>query len=58
MSRPTHGEPTGATRYRVNWRGKLILQIGVWDSWWCGEVRWVTKWRDAHASDFLPEHRP
>lgn len=57
MNRPAYGKLTGAVRYRVNWHGKLILQVGVWNNWWCGEVRWVTRWRDAQTSDFLPEFR-
>jgi hypothetical protein len=46
------GSLTGRTRYRQNWRGKLILQVEFNDSSWLGHsVHRFRAWRDATLSD-------
>lgn len=46
------GSLTGRTRYRQNWRGKLILQVEFNDSAWLGHsVHRFHAWRDARLSD-------
>jgi hypothetical protein len=49
------GSLTGNCRVRPNWRGKMILQVEYNDSCWIGMVHRFTRWRDATASDLLPE---
>ena len=51
--------PTGKTRHRTGWGGKLILQVevqayeGSWfDGWDMVDGKgWYTYWRDAELSD-------
>jgi hypothetical protein len=49
---------TGLTRYRLNWRGKVVLQVSEWrrnahwripPSGW----GWVVVWRDAKFRDVM-----
>lgn len=47
---------SGRIRYRRNWRGKLILQVQVWQvRFGTGSVRPVmgSQWRDANWQDLL-----
>ncbi|UOK71686.1 hypothetical protein [Ancylobacter polymorphus] len=42
---------TGKTRYRTNWRGKVVLQVEV-------AGRWGNTWRDATLADISTEPAP
>jgi hypothetical protein len=49
---------TGQTRYRLGWRGKIVLQVGIWyRSFELGRhpdyQPWVTGWRDAVFRDVI-----
>jgi hypothetical protein len=54
---------TGLTRYRLGWRGKMILQVSYWyREFTPGRAPWVdgyaTAWRDATFQDVMDlEHR-
>lgn len=51
---------TGRTRYRSNWRGKLILQV-EYTRYYCHDLNGsgyydeghTTHWRDAKAEDLI-----
>ncbi|MGZ8887964.1 MAG: hypothetical protein ACXW1D_00230 [Halobacteriota archaeon] len=49
----------GKFRYRTNWRGKLILQIGYEQQLWCSRIGGyeptVLVWRDAKVEDLTQE---
>lgn len=45
---------TGKTRYRQNWLGQLIVQVGYWaTSFAARSPVMVEQWRDATALDML-----
>lgn len=49
---------TGRTRYRLGWRGKVVLQVQCWErQWtagrWPGAAPWAERWRDATFRDVL-----
>lgn len=52
---------TGKTRYRINFRGRLIVQV---EEWWWGMpafsrwVGWNLRWRDADPLDLARLHVP
>lgn len=67
---PTHARdgrwvPTGKSRYRIGWRGRLILQIEIAErtgrlNEGCG-VEWTgynMRWRDANAFDLQERTAP
>lgn len=48
---------TGQTRYRLGWRGKIILQVSEWRRGFPGsgqiDTPWVASWRDATFRDLI-----